>query len=467
MKIKQIALAADQFINTLTGGYADETLSARSWRLRSTQPFKTLRPIIDTLFFFDKNHCEESYKSELFRKQLPSEYSEIKLTAVASKSDIRDYQFIATVNPRANTDLRNFNRDIEDQSSVGSCVSHSITNAIEIVTEQKGQWEDLSRQFHYYVTRDLEHILHREGIYSLRDALESARRYGLCLESEWPYVIGKENVRPSELAYTSATTRKITRYEAVDISKSMVFGKDVQLGIDNIKAALAEGLPVMFVMGLGRKFFSLNGPLESQKYYRMDLPGSVATGNEFVGSHAMVIVGNSDELGGFIVENQWGKNWGDKGYCLVPYEVIQDFSEAWVIRGYKDIDLINPKVYSAQMQVVRFYVAVLGRAPEYSGFKWWFKEVLKGAKLDGAAQGFLESEESRTRFVNNGEVVCDIINSLDTFNNKVKVAEYFAIDLACDKLDVAKICLDSVTSDAASIEAAKIDIRKMVDGGVL
>lgn len=71
MAVKQILIAIDQLGNTLLGGWADETLSARSWRCRERQPYKTLRPIIDGLFFFQPNHCKESYESERLRLQSP------------------------------------------------------------------------------------------------------------------------------------------------------------------------------------------------------------------------------------------------------------------------------------------------------------------------------------------------------------------------------------------------------------
>ena len=75
--MKQFAIAFDQLINTITWikgdgfGWADETLSARAWRLRSqSNAWKR----INRLFFWDKNHCEQAYQSELNRKQLPAEY---------------------------------------------------------------------------------------------------------------------------------------------------------------------------------------------------------------------------------------------------------------------------------------------------------------------------------------------------------------------------------------------------------
>ena len=38
----------------------------------------------------------------------------------------------------------------------------------------------------------------------------------------------------------------------------------------------------------------------------------------------MVICGYSDEQGYFIVRNSWGKDFGDKGYCYIPYAYVRD-----------------------------------------------------------------------------------------------------------------------------------------------
>jgi hypothetical protein len=72
-----ILIAADQLINALLGGWADETLSARCYRCKHKQPYKQLRKIIDAALFWDrdgsKRHCELSYESELERRHSPPE----------------------------------------------------------------------------------------------------------------------------------------------------------------------------------------------------------------------------------------------------------------------------------------------------------------------------------------------------------------------------------------------------------
>ena len=77
--MKQFLIALEQLINTLIPasgegfGKADETISARAWRLRERSHWNVARIVIDSIFF-DLKHCEKSYLSEVKRKQLPTEY---------------------------------------------------------------------------------------------------------------------------------------------------------------------------------------------------------------------------------------------------------------------------------------------------------------------------------------------------------------------------------------------------------
>lgn len=75
MKLKehllQIAIAFDQFLNAISGGYGDETLSSRAWRtyLETGNSFK--KDLINAIFFWQENHCKEAFESELARRHLP------------------------------------------------------------------------------------------------------------------------------------------------------------------------------------------------------------------------------------------------------------------------------------------------------------------------------------------------------------------------------------------------------------
>ena len=61
----------DQGANTILGGWPDETLSAYAWRQQDWR-YKA----INTLFFWQDNHCRAAYESEKRRHQLPPEYRE-------------------------------------------------------------------------------------------------------------------------------------------------------------------------------------------------------------------------------------------------------------------------------------------------------------------------------------------------------------------------------------------------------
>lgn len=73
--VHQILIALDQLVNAILGGWADETLSSRAWRTEAKgRGFgRVARPVIDTLLFFDPQHCYASFLSEKFRRQMPPE----------------------------------------------------------------------------------------------------------------------------------------------------------------------------------------------------------------------------------------------------------------------------------------------------------------------------------------------------------------------------------------------------------
>ena len=69
----QNAIGIDQQINALLGGSADETLSSRAHRMRERRHkyWGWVANAIDTLFFWQKGHCEAAWHSEMKRLQLP------------------------------------------------------------------------------------------------------------------------------------------------------------------------------------------------------------------------------------------------------------------------------------------------------------------------------------------------------------------------------------------------------------
>ena len=75
--VHQLGIALDQlgniFISCACGekAWADETLSAHAWRWHLDGVRDWPYQIIDTMLFWQKEHCRKSYDSELGGLQLP------------------------------------------------------------------------------------------------------------------------------------------------------------------------------------------------------------------------------------------------------------------------------------------------------------------------------------------------------------------------------------------------------------
>lgn len=74
-----LLISLDQMIFsviTLGNSGPDETMSAAAWRLEQEgrRAGKVFRPIIDKLFFFDKDHCRKAFESEVAKSHLHKDY---------------------------------------------------------------------------------------------------------------------------------------------------------------------------------------------------------------------------------------------------------------------------------------------------------------------------------------------------------------------------------------------------------
>ena len=72
--VTKVAIALDQLINALIGGYPDESLSAHAYRWNREGQTSVPYKLINLLFFRQIDHCHASYISEIKRRQLPPEY---------------------------------------------------------------------------------------------------------------------------------------------------------------------------------------------------------------------------------------------------------------------------------------------------------------------------------------------------------------------------------------------------------
>lgn len=74
-RIQQIGNASSQLLNTFLGGWSDESVSSRSWRMSpASRAWSAMRVLIDWLFRpFGPHHCEGAYFNERHRLNMPPE----------------------------------------------------------------------------------------------------------------------------------------------------------------------------------------------------------------------------------------------------------------------------------------------------------------------------------------------------------------------------------------------------------
>ena len=231
-------------------------------------------------------------------------------------------------------DLRRSFSPVKNQGSVGSCVAFSMASIYEfILNARQGNTADLSERFLYYNSRiaklvrgglsreAAEQELKSEGV-SFFDAITSLQNEGICLETLCEYTTDENvNQRPDVAAYDEAKTRLVTEAKNVNVLE------------EDIKSALNDGYPVAAILKVYESFAS---PICGF----VDLPAKDeiedAEKESVETSHAVVICGYSDEDKVFIVRNSWGQDYGDKGYCYVPYSYVLDQDlcvQACVITG--------------------------------------------------------------------------------------------------------------------------------------
>jgi C1A family cysteine protease len=237
----------------------------------------------------------------------------MKFNIKLSHPDDRDYIYKSDSNEvlRETVDLREWDTIVESQDDLSSCAANAITNAYELCVNRNypEYFTHLSRLFVYYNTR-LEHGLveEDEGMF-LRDGMKSLSKYGICCEEIWPYDVTKFEVRPPEEAYEDAKKRKILKYQKLTSNYY-------------ITEVLNNNKPVVFGMEIYDSFMYLNERISTVTF--------PSRKEKSLGGHAMCMVGYDLNQRLFLAKNSFGYNWGDNGYCWIPFDYIrQEGYDIW------------------------------------------------------------------------------------------------------------------------------------------
>ena len=224
-------------------------------------------------------------------------------------------------------DLRGQLTPVENQGELSSCVANACAGAYEyLVKQHRGDDAyDVSRLFVYYNARAREGAEGEDEGSIIADAIEGLREKGACSEETWPYDEEMVNEQPSDEAFEEA---------------SQFLVEDVQLVPTTLQAwktALAEGYPIIFGISLYESF-------DKQKRKGLvPMPTTTESSRASHGGHSMLCVGYSDPDKLFIIRNSWGEDWGDNGYCYIPYDYLMNKKfndgDSWIIRQVESVEV--------------------------------------------------------------------------------------------------------------------------------
>jgi C1A family cysteine protease len=234
--------------------------------------------------------------------------------------------------------------EIINQGLLNSCSACAIAVASELYLirdsqpfiDENASNIDASQMFIYYNERVMEDKVDINAPVFIRNGIKSLFKNGICSEKSWPY---PEMLLPESLKTIVANgtmaeiqnelTRVLTKHEAeikaaitetpsqqaITQAQKHIISRYCNLTLDDelteLKLALSKGMPFIFGMMVPKSFYLT----PASGVVAMPSPDEAR-----LGGHALLAVGYNDEKKHFIVRNSWGEEFGDQGYCYMPYE---------------------------------------------------------------------------------------------------------------------------------------------------
>lgn len=167
---------------------------------------------------------------------------------------------------------------------------------------------ELSRLFIYYNARAILGETQEDSGTTIRAGIKGIRSNGICSEQIWPYDVNKFDVRPTESAYTDARSRNIDVYQRLVSNDDMI-------------DSLNNSTPVVIGTYVFDEFMNL-----SSTNSIISMPKN----SEYGFGHALCVIGYDLGKKLFLVKNSFGTEWGDQGYCWMPFDYCDRYVfEKW------------------------------------------------------------------------------------------------------------------------------------------
>lgn len=279
---------------------------------------------------------------------------------VRQEPDTRDLQFTRTLTPEILPESYILpTPDIYDQGNEGSCVDNSAAYCFRIVRKQfYGDWLfEPSRAFLYFNARLIGGLnINLDSGSTVRDGFKALSKWGVCSDTDFPYVAGDFAKAPEPNLYKKAAKNSVTEYQAVD-----------QI-LNDIKSAVYLGRPVSFGFDVYESFMKGNWP---QLTGIMPLPFLISS-DKIIGGHCVTIVGWDTNKAAVLCLNSWGKEWGLGGLFYMPYIFLLsgDCADFWcldkvVCEAPPPAPAIDPKIVNFLQMVFtqKSYLSSLKERP--------------------------------------------------------------------------------------------------------
>lgn len=202
-----------------------------------------------------------------------------------------------------------------DQGQMGSCVGWAVGYAARSYYAHAVEKRPKATPAHIASPAYIYHTIRKRSCDDgsmIFDALDLLKAGSLSLK-DFPYS-DTQCIRPTPAQHGRAGDFRIEKWQRVDFRK-----------LDQLKAPLAKGDPVIFAFGpTTEDFHSLRG---NEPYKGTGKPDEKNSG------HAVTIVGYDEQKQAFKVINSWGIGWGANGFGWVSYGVVNRFGlEAYTMQ---------------------------------------------------------------------------------------------------------------------------------------
>lgn len=246
---------------------------------------------------------------------------------IKNPPDHRDFSLLHSLSPvvpgtvgAPRSANKQFLGPVRDQGAEGSCTGHASSGNRDFLYNRFKRYEktqlsdppNFSPQFAYYMGRKEDGSLGEGDCGSTgRSVAMGIRKYGICLERDWPYVAGQFDVAPTDAQ--------------IEAALKFIGGAFHSVGsVQDIRSCLASKYTVMLGFLVWSSFedkIGADGLMPTPDYSR----------ERRLGGHETLIYDYDDEKrmgdstdGGVAVRNSWGMGFGNEGDFWMSYKQLAD-----------------------------------------------------------------------------------------------------------------------------------------------